>query len=467
MGSNHDGRDFIETTLATLAEAETPPYLAPMIVDRLKAGDAQRRQNRFASIASLAGLAAALAVGIVVVWVGGTRTPPPATSGSESAASVATTASAAETPSASPSSPTPLPSVSPYATPTEPGPEPTPSSDPSRPVIVGDVQFAVDGLRGPLSRRFGATGIWTGTEAIIWGGGAALTSNSAQTYSDGAGWNPESNTWRSIAESPLQSRRMHVAGWTGTEMLVWGGDDAGESLNDGAAYDPTSDSWRPIAQSPIEWRPNAAAAWWGSEWVVAATAVVGDREELQFAAYDPELDVWRELPSLDSRLETETTLVAAGPDLVVLNANTGLRRLRPGSDTWEQFPELRLSEGPVWTGTQLFAMNLEYLGITEPRYRATLAAWQADSGDWQLIPDPAGQIQDAGLFGAGAHLMLLTAGLVYDSVSDEWWSAEVPESVNRVGSVRLWLGDRLVIWGGGGGDPSKPLPGGTVLTPAW
>jgi hypothetical protein len=302
---------------------------------------------------------------------------------------------------------------------------------------------------------------------IIWGGGAALTSNSAPTYNDGAGWNPQNDEWRSIRQSPLQSRRFHVAGWTGSEMLIWGGDDAGTSLNDGAAYDPSKDSWRPIAQSPVQWRPNAAAAWTGTEWVIATTATAGDREELQFAAYDPEQDAWRRLPSLESRVETETALISTGSDLVLLNANTGLQMLRPESDRWEPFPTLRADPGLAWTGERLYVMNLEYLGPAEPRYRVTLAEWQPESNSWRLIPDPSGELQEAGLVAAGSHLMMLTAGLIYDTAAGTWWSAEFPTSINRVGAVRLWLDDRFVIWGGGGGDPSRPLAGGTALTPNW
>ena len=303
---------------------------------------------------------------------------------------------------------------------------------------------------------------------IIWGGGAALTSNSAPTYGDGAAWNPQSDAWRMIADPPLQPRRFHVAGWTGTEMIIWGGDDAGTVRNDGAAYDPADDTWRPIAASPVQWKRNAAAVWTGAEWVIATTAVAGDREELQFAAYNPDQDVWRELPPLESRLETETTLVSMGPDLVVLNVNTGLQRLAAGSAEWEPLPGIRPPfEGPVWTGAQLFAIDLEYLGSVEPRYRATLAEWQPQSNTWRLIVDPYGAVQDAGLVGADDHVLLLGGDLVYDTTTGEWFSADFPASINRVGAVRVWLGDRLVIWGGGGGDPSRAFAGGAVLTPAW
>lgn len=45
----------------------------------------------------------------------------------------------------------------------------------------------------------------------------------------------------------------HVAVWTGSEMVVWGGRGENGVLGDGAAYNPKTDSWRPI---PLEGAPS-------------------------------------------------------------------------------------------------------------------------------------------------------------------------------------------------------------------
>lgn len=81
--------------------------------------------------------------------------------------------------------------------------------------------------------------------------------------------------WRPIAESPLLARSGAVAVWTGSEMVVFGGDTGppcppgarcigptvDELALDGAAYDPDTDSWRPVAGAgrttggePQRWR---------------------------------------------------------------------------------------------------------------------------------------------------------------------------------------------------------------------
>jgi hypothetical protein len=59
-----------------------------------------------------------------------------------------------------------------------------------------------------------------------------------------------------------------VSVWTGRELIVWG---TAVCVNvrprDGAAYDPATDSWRSIAEGPIE-LTDATAVWTGSEMIV-------------------------------------------------------------------------------------------------------------------------------------------------------------------------------------------------------
>src|SRR5687768_1317638 len=66
--------------------------------------------------------------------------------------------------------------------------------------------------------------------------------------------------WQAIADGPLSGRTDAAALWTGSEVLVFGGDADGycppelacdrkrdhtTALRDGAAYDPVADTWRP------------------------------------------------------------------------------------------------------------------------------------------------------------------------------------------------------------------------------
>ena len=74
---------------------------------------------------------------------------------------------------------------------------------------------------------------------IVWGGFAdvGLITNTGGRY------NPSTDTWidTSTTNAPI-AREHHTAVWTGSEMIVWGG-DGNTYLNTGARYNPTTDSW--------------------------------------------------------------------------------------------------------------------------------------------------------------------------------------------------------------------------------
>jgi len=141
---------------------------------------------------------------------------------------------------------------------------------------------------GPLTARSGHSVIWTGEEVIVWGGESG---DVGPALADGAAFDPTANTWRHIAESPLSPRAFHVAAWSGDEMLIVG-------VPDGAAYDPATDSWRSIADPPVRLvTPNnvesAGSVWTGQE------LIIWDISSQEVAAYAPDLDTWRDLPSVD------------------------------------------------------------------------------------------------------------------------------------------------------------------------
>src|SRR4051794_25619509 len=131
-------------------------------------------------------------------------------------------------------------------------------------------------VSGAPRARIDHTLVWTGTEAIAWGGyfglgrlGCALSLyQDGARYLPGAGWTPMTTFGAPTA------RHGQFAVWTGTEMAVWGGvaDGCQASaglLDDGALYNPASDSWRPLpkAGSPLG-RTEATAVWTGAEMII-------------------------------------------------------------------------------------------------------------------------------------------------------------------------------------------------------
>ncbi len=108
---------------------------------------------------------------------------------------------------------------------------------------------ALPTLNAP-SARYGHTAIWTGSKMIVFGGSNSQFSN-GQIYDDGAIYDPAANTWTAlpVLGSP-NSRTNHAAVWTGSEMLVFGGQNAGGSLVTAGAFTVTKNAWRVLPAAP-------------------------------------------------------------------------------------------------------------------------------------------------------------------------------------------------------------------------
>ena len=149
-------------------------------------------------------------------------------------------------------------------------------------------EYALDAL--PTGTAVWGEGVWTGSEIIFGAAGLAL--------------DPSRGSWRTLAASPLAERISATETWTGRELIVWGGcdtsigqcDDLGQGLfTDGAIYEPSSDTWWKMAQSPLPRGANPAAVWTGRE--VIYYPGLGDEAVAIAASYDPARDKWTALPA--------------------------------------------------------------------------------------------------------------------------------------------------------------------------
>ena len=118
--------------------------------------------------------------------------------------------------------------------------------------------------------RANHTAVWTGSEMIVWGG-----NTNSGVGNTGAAYDPAMNTWRLISTTNAPAPRLdHTAIWTGPagiSMVIWGGDDFFTSFNDGARYDPVTDRWSAtdltINEVPTA-RIDHSAVWTGTEMIV-------------------------------------------------------------------------------------------------------------------------------------------------------------------------------------------------------
>ena len=111
-------------------------------------------------------------------------------------------------------------------------------------------------------REFGSA-VWTGKWVIVWGG---LTNDSAGNLlylGDGARYDPSLAVWLPVSTANAPSPRARQgAVWTGTQMIIWGGENYPDYLGDGAAYDPALDAWASISSVGAPRARNYAAATW-------------------------------------------------------------------------------------------------------------------------------------------------------------------------------------------------------------
>lgn len=170
--------------------------------------------------------------------------------------------------------------------------------------------------------------------------------------------------WSGLSEPPIPATSDPVVTWTGTELVVFGGDAAMEGRavepsEAGAAYDPTSETWREIEASPLGPLFMPQAVWTGSEIVIVGVRCEKAAEGSDSAipacspggvvsgAYDPSADEWRVSRVPDGRPFAKSSDVTqpaiargwTGAEAAFTVAGE-LWGYRPGSDTWRRLPAM-------------------------------------------------------------------------------------------------------------------------------
>lgn len=360
----------------------------------------------------------------------------------------------------------------------------------------------------PLAGRGQAQTAWTGTEVLIWGGDGAFSDagGGEPGRSDGAAYDPEADTWRMMAESPLPDPENalgasdHASAWTGSELIVWGGPGP-----EGAAYDPEADSWRSIDPGPLDERTQFASVWTGTELVVigGSTPLLdqdpedeeADAAAPDAAAYDPSTDRWRPLPGTELRRVGQAAWT--GEEIVfVADARDGrggsgiALALDPQGGAWRRIadpPLARFDAPPVWTGEELVVVGAE-AGATDRRSTDGVALAAAASYDpaqdaWTSIDPPAELGFPMALLPAavwsGEEVLLVGApgfglpgdapltGIAFDPDGRTWRALPDPPLSDRGGMASVWTGTELVLWGGAAstGFTSEPAADGTRYRP--
>ncbi|HLD98680.1 MAG TPA: kelch repeat-containing protein, partial [Bdellovibrionota bacterium] len=278
---------------------------------------------------------------------------------------------------------------------------------------------------------------------------AAAQSTRAIQGTSQAGWNPG-------AATALAGRAFHSAVWTGSEMIIWGGQNAASSFSNGARYNPILNSWTALSNLAAPAARSRHTAVWAGNLPTPLMIVFGGIDETgtalnSGAMYDPNSDTWTPLPAL------------------------GAPEARYGHTAiWDDVRKKMI----VWGGANAEAVIASGLGyVFDPAAGA--------NGSWSLINDGLGQTPSAryghsaswtgakmlvwggcGAKNAGTSCQIgaeTDTGGIFDPQTASWIATSVAGAPSaRFQHASVWTGTEMLIWGGAI-DPTG-LEAGIVTT---
>jgi hypothetical protein len=316
----------------------------------------------------------------------------------------------------------------------------------------------------PIDGRVGESAAWTGTELVIWGGEHRPEQPlSSEPPADGAALDVHAGTWRMMAASPLAGRSGALSAWSGSEVLIWGGSSTADDrwLEDGAAWNPSTDTWRRLPEAPLEGGFPQVAAWAGDRWFVGSGTGL--------AAYDPVTDRWSRGPDLPIGAEDVVRMAWAGDRLALLTqslSGADLWTIRPGEATWVPLGQAPVLDVPA-RGTAFDGSRLWLVGASDGGSAAggqAVAAWDPVANAWEIVNSPVSTEGSAAAWN-GSHLIVVSeSGGAYDPGANDWLLLPGGGTDrDREDPSVVWAGDRLLVWGGGWGERSWTKPDGWQL----
>ena len=344
---------------------------------------------------------------------------------------------------------------------------------------------------GPRSRH---SAVWTGGRMLVWGG-LATRGSPPESFSLGSGesYDPVANAWTSIAAVGAPTARSdHRAIWTGSSMLVWGGQAGPVSLASveatGARYAPATDSWAPTDTGLLAPRTKPSVVWTGSELIVWGGEDVLGEPYGDGARYEPATDTWTPTsPIAAPQARSSHTAVWAGDRMLVWGGevghgvvftNTGAA-YEPITDAWTALsvsgaPRPRFHHTAVWTGARMLVWGGE--NESEPslgdggRYDPAANTWNAISTSGAPPPRTLHTAVWSGsemIVWGGDGVGVGRSGGRYNPVSDTWMATTIVGApLQQHSHSAVWSGNEMIVWGGCRSDAGPPFDAGGRYDPS-
>lgn len=344
---------------------------------------------------------------------------------------------------------------------------------------VRDAWSPMSANGAPPVRR-GASIVWTGDYAILWGGVSTVPLASTPEgifgpvgdaydlyVTDGGRFDPVAGTWSYLREDAVPgAREGHHAVWTGSEMLVWGGRHGAEALSTGGRFDPWGGRWEPLATSgaPAP-RTGASPVWTGEDLIVWGGRSVEDGAHLQDGArYSPAIDAWTPIDTITAPSPRDRySAVWSGSHMIVWggypNTDTG-GRYDPSRDRWTPTHVPLVTpwglSTTVWTGSEMIVWGGPYASRSG-RFDPVADAWRSMSA----VGAPEAYYGHTSVW-TGREMIVwggsinsynqrLDTGGRYDPIGDAWTAtSRVGAPSPRGNHTAVWTGTEMIVWGGDG-----------------
>lgn len=212
--------------------------------------------------------------------------------------------------------------------------------------------------------------VWTGTEALIWGG-VDVDDEYYRERNIGCRFNPATNEFSQITQAGApDSRVRHKAVWTGKEMIIWGGNHAySQRRNTGAIYIPATNTWKQMSHANA---PRAdgyySVVWTGTEMIVWGAYYQNNMLQREGKRYNPVSNEWQDISLVNApEARLGHTAVWTGSRMIIWGGGkdyynppyvSGGGEYNPVRDAWkplptENEPPGRSNHSAIWTGTEM------------------------------------------------------------------------------------------------------------------
>ena len=167
--------------------------------------------------------------------------------------------------------------------------------------------------------NMGYKSVWTGKEMLVW--------SAFHSFS----FNPSTSRWRMLRRSLPGG----IVVWTGREAIGWGGGCCGDAWSNGTTYNPSTDTFRNLPRSPLAPSQGPVGVWTGRELVLSVSGLDPDGKPYparfaRAAAYNPVTNTWRRIAPVPER---GGTAIWDGHEIMVVAAGSSSRSAfayRPG-----------------------------------------------------------------------------------------------------------------------------------------